>query len=131
MAYTPEQLKRKREGARRYRQANPDRDRARQRRWRENNRDKIAAKNREYRKRHPDVNMKYKYDLDMDGYNALLEKQGGVCAICRRPGKLVVDHDHETGKVRGLLHHNCNKAIGMFEDNPEFLEGAAAYLRVQ
>lgn len=73
--------------------------------------------------------MKYKYGLDMDGYNALLMEQGGVCAICQKPGQLVVDHDHVTGKVRGLLHHNCNKALGMLQDNPSFLDNAASYLR--
>lgn len=44
-------------------------------------------------------------------------------------GLLVVDHDHNTGVVRGLLCHNCNRALGLLQDNPETLEVAIAYLK--
>lgn len=59
--------------------------------------------------------------------------QGGVCAICRRNvphrGKyMCVDHCHATGVIRGILCANCNRAIGLLEDNPEFIRGALRYL---
>jgi hypothetical protein len=78
------------------------------------------------------------YGLDKDGYDTMLATQGGVCAICgceprRRKGQrdvlLHVDHDHATGKVRGLLCFNCNGGLGKFKDTPEHLIRAAEYLR--
>lgn len=75
------------------------------------------------------------YGITAEEYDKLYKAQGGKCAICRRAtGKarrLAVDHDHKTGKVRGLLCKPCNRyGLGMFaRDNPEILERAAAYLR--
>ena len=66
------------------------------------------------------------------GYYDMLVAQGGVCAICRltcQSGKrLCVDHDHATGKVRGLLCQKCNTVLGKMSDSPELLRRAAAYL---
>ena len=65
----------------------------------------------------------------------MLRGQGGVCAICKRTetnpryDHLGVDHDHNTGQVRGLLCSMCNQALGMLSDSPEILEEAVAYLR--
>jgi hypothetical protein len=70
-----------------------------------------------------------KYGLNPSAYEALELRSGGLCESCQRPGKLVVDHDHRTGKVRGLLCRRCNTGVGFFEDNPETLERLAAYLR--
>jgi hypothetical protein len=64
-------------------------------------------------------------------YQALLEKQRGVCAICsRKPDKyrLTVDHCHETMRVRGLLCKPCNAGLGCFRDNPELIQTAKEYL---
>ncbi|MBM3661163.1 MAG: hypothetical protein FJW95_16895 [Actinobacteria bacterium] len=62
----------------------------------------------------------------------MLEAQGGGCAICGRPepegGSLHVDHDHETGAVRGLLCFRCNGALGNLDENVERLADAIAYL---
>ena len=72
------------------------------------------------------------YGLDGDGHGALLELQGGRCAICRKAQQvkaLAVDHNHQTGKVRGLLCQNCNHAIlGSGFDSARLLFAAAAYL---
>lgn len=61
------------------------------------------------------------------------EERRGVCPLCERDmwlngQRLVVDHCHETGKVRSLLCSRCNRGMGMFEDNPESLRKAAKYL---
>jgi hypothetical protein len=69
------------------------------------------------------------YGLTPESYNALLESQDGHCAICDRTDGLHVDHDHVTSKVRGLLCGSHNRGLGIFNDSPEQLEAAAAYLR--
>jgi hypothetical protein len=50
------------------------------------------------------------------------------CVICGDTGALVVDHDHQTGKVRGMLCNHCNRGLGHFRDDPMLLEFAAQYL---
>ena len=76
------------------------------------------------------------YGIARDQYNILLEVQNSKCRLCGKldsgrkdKGRLVVDHDHTTGKVRGLLCHPCNVSLGLMNDNPELLERAAQYLR--
>ena len=61
---------------------------------------------------------------------ALVELKATVtqCVICGNEEKLVVDHDHQTGKVRGLLCNHCNRGLGHFKDDPMLLEFAAQYL---
>jgi hypothetical protein len=74
------------------------------------------------------------YGLSMDDYRAILARQGGGCGICgsvvpKHPnGRFVVDHDHTTGKVRGLLCWQCNTALGQFGDDATYLERALRYL---
>ena len=83
------------------------------------------------------------YGISLAEYDALYRKQSGCCAICGirkepwQPGGgvmgryrfLVVDHDHSTGRVRGLLCFGCNLAIGHFRDDPTLMLAAAAYMR--
>lgn len=56
------------------------------------------------------------------------DTQNGGCAICGRVTKLVVDHDHETNRVRGLLCSTCNTGLGKLGDNVENLRKAIVYL---
>lgn len=76
--------------------------------------------------------LKNYYGLTTEIYNRLLDLQGGVCAICKIAPKegehLPVDHDHDTGAVRGLLCHPCNRAVGVFQDDLATLRSAATYL---
>lgn len=73
--------------------------------------------------------LRQKYDLTEAEYSAMFERQGGRCLICDvKKGRLDVDHDHETGQVRGLLCHRCNTAIGLFGDDPNRMIVAAAYV---
>lgn len=72
-------------------------------------------------------------NITLKEYDKLLEKQNGKCAICGTetpggPGRFHIDHDHPTGEIRGLLCNNCNRALGLFKDNPEILMVAAQYL---
>lgn len=78
-----------------------------------------------------------KYRITPEQYGALFEEQGGLCAVCHKPplgtGKqgLVVDHDHVTGRVRGLIHTTCNCLLGHAQEDIEILEGAIRYLTLQ
>lgn len=76
--------------------------------------------------------LEQQYDLTLEKYNKMLDKQKGCCALCGiyyENRKLNVDHDHETGKVRALLCSKCNNGLGLFNDNPELLEQAALYVK--
>jgi hypothetical protein len=80
--------------------------------------------------------LRKRYGIGLDEYEALLAKQGGCCAICGaeepksgRMLRLNVDHCHSTGTVRGLLCTNCNHGIGKFKDDPALMSAAIAYLK--
>lgn len=90
--------------------------------------------------KNPDVQTKMKatakayrfkklYGLSLDALNNLETQSNGQCAICSSKRKLQVDHDHKTGKVRGLLCFSCNVGIGNFKENEQFLERAILYLK--
>jgi hypothetical protein len=92
------------------------------------NREKISEQNHRSR-------VRVAFGID---YDALLEKQRGVCAICgtkrgyrrtKTKFRFSVDHCHTTGRVRGLLCQPCNTAIGLLNDDPALLARAAAYLQ--
>lgn len=114
----------------------------RNRKWVENNRERKRENERNQYHRNPQraKNWKLKRDfgISLEEYHELLEKQYGKCAICKQEetaihpsGKrkrLAVDHDHDTGRVRGLLCENCNHGIGKFKDSPDRLIEAANYL---
>ena len=70
-----------------------------------------------------------RYGLSPDDYRKLVQQQGGVCAICRKADRtLVIDHCHATNVVRRLLCRKCNTGLGQFDDDPDVLRAAAAYL---
>ena len=75
-----------------------------------------------------------KYGLTLGDYERMLFEQDERCAICESPecdsnNSMAVDHDHQTGKVRGILCRRCNLVLGKMEDDPSLLEAAAAYLK--
>ncbi len=85
------------------------------------------------------ANQLRRYGLTIDSYEALLQAQGRACAICGdtnpknyrgRNESFCVDHDHVTGKVRGLLCNLCNNGIGALGDDPERVRAALAYLEL-
>ena len=98
----------------------------------------IARTQREYRQR-PERKLadrksylKRKYGMTLEDYERMLEAQGGVCAICGEPRPeertLHVDHDHETGEIRGLLCFRCNNALGDFARSTSCSSGRRDYL---
>jgi len=76
--------------------------------------------------------LKRRYGITLEQYEAMLESQNGKCAICKGDcltgRNLAVDHDHETGKVRGLLCSKCNQGLGQL-NNIELLQRAIDYLK--
>jgi hypothetical protein len=74
---------------------------------------------------------KNRYGIRPDAFRALWDAQGGRCALCPRAfGRACVDHDHTSGRVRGLLCVQCNSALGKLGDTAERLARALAYVTV-
>lgn len=114
-----------RAAARAYYAKNRERLRERQSEYNRANRGEIQRKQRLYNFR--------KYGVTPEWAAAQLEAQGGLCAICKTDspggrGRWHVDHDHETGAVRGLLCCACNLGIGHLKDSTDVLRAALAYL---
>jgi Autographiviridae endonuclease VII len=98
-----------------------------QREWKNNNPD---SRKRSVRKNV----IKNSYGLSEFEYHKLIELHQNACTICRKPeiivGKsLAVDHNHETGEVRGLLCHKCNVALGMLNENEDLIWNMMEYLK--
>lgn len=95
---------------------------------------------RMWRKKNPNkqhaTDIKRLYGLSLEAYNQMLSAQNCQCKICGKQhdpslkrGRLYVDHDHKTGKIRGLLCAACNSALGYFQDNLETIERAIVYIK--
>lgn len=83
--------------------------------------------------RQRDYKYRINYGISIQDYNKIFEEQNGCCAICLKHQmefnkNLHVDHDHNTGKIRGLLCHNCNLAIGRLQDDPVIIARALEYV---
>lgn len=108
----------------------PEKHQTRARNWRQENKELVKKIRRK-------TNLKCAYNLTVEDYAILLQNQCGVCCICKQPETTIVenalmplsvDHDHKTGKVRGLLCFKCNRGLGQFNDSPVLLRTAADYL---
>lgn len=99
--------------------------RAAERKYRLEHRDTINARLRE-------THYKKKYGITLEEKRQMYLEQDGNCLGCGKEmltsRDCQVDHDHATGKIRGLLHRNCNLILGMIYDNPEILISLAHYL---
>lgn len=102
--------------------------RMRAHRYKQSHRAYLAAHMRVYRARDLAKTLMQRYGGQAEDYHRLLSLQGNACAICKEQKKLVVDHDHQTGKVRGLLCTACNNGLGVFSDNSIRLRIAVDYL---
>ncbi len=126
---------------------NPERVRATRREWVAKNRERVRAYPRktwaeltpEQRARKTArskvLHLKRTFGITPEDWQHMYEAQGGVCALCRVPGrvgkhgKLQVDHCHETGRIRGLLCGPCNVALGIFGDTVSALERVLRYMK--
>jgi len=105
------------------------------RRWRDENRKRTNELAREYYARNraaillkeKDRHRKKLYGLSPEQWALMVVSQGGCCAICREEKKLHVDHDHATGRVRGLLCNRCNTGLRVLEE-PKRLQASRDYL---
>lgn len=107
------------------------------RKWAKNNRHKINEQKQRKHEKDPDKRknlfLRNQYGISVGDYRDMLGEQSGRCAICGKHQSelkqaLSVDHDHATGKVRGLLCSSCNGALGLMEDNPTRMISGAIYL---
>lgn len=105
-----------------------------QRGWRARNREKLRQQSRDWYARNAEQERLRdrfkKYGVTPDQFLAMREEQNGICAICRLAPTTDLDHDHKTKQVRSLLCNKCNVGLGSFNDEPDLLEAAAAYLRM-
>jgi len=112
---------------------------AQRREYYEKNRERILEKNAEWKAKARTIGwsrtdnnhyLGYKYGITLDEYEEMLAGQNGVCASCGTPPagrKLAVDHDHETGVIRGLLCQPCNTALGLLQESPDRVASLLAY----
>jgi hypothetical protein len=119
-----------------WRARNPDYDKN----YYHKNKEKLLAYQKQWLETHKEFGKKKsrkrilkKYGLSLEEYSQMLIKQNGVCKICLKPqypigSALCVDHNHKTGRVRGLLCYSCNAGLGKFQDNIEYLLKASYYL---
>lgn len=96
------------------------------------NKKKCYDRTNAWRKKNPSrikaSKIKSKYGLSADAYASMCLSQDNKCLLCLRDVKLVVDHDHVTGRVRGLLCRKCNSGLGLFLDNSDALLRASTYV---
>jgi hypothetical protein len=86
-----------------------------------------------YKEKAKNVDLKHKFGITLEEYNKILIKQDNKCMICgenqdKFSKSFAVDHDHNTGKIGGLLCHNCNLILGHAKENIEILRKAVVYL---
>lgn len=144
-----------------YRSANVEKVKARKKKWRDKNKttirakikkwntdnaDRVRTKQKEWAQSNPDKIREYQrssarkkmYGIDREAYNRKLAEQGGVCAICKQPERVIingrrinlaVDHDHLTDEIRDLLCSSCNGALGLVKDSIAWLEAMIEYLK--
>lgn len=118
----PEYKEYKRKWEKEWRKKNIVKSRERIRKWYKDNPEKARS-----------AKLKSGYGINLDDYNQIFDSQNGLCAICKekeiRGTYLCVDHNHITGKVRGLLCSKCNSAIGYLNEDIDIFLEAIKYLK--
>jgi hypothetical protein len=113
------------------------------REYRANNLEKVRESQKRARQKRPHVywakNLRSAFGITLEDYERMFNEQKGMCAVCgcketeihprsNALRRLAVDHCHQTGRVRGLLCNRCNRAIGLFRDDPQIISNAINYL---
>lgn len=128
----------RREKDRKWREANPEYASKASRAWRERNPERAAAYDTDGKAGKRESHLRRKFGITSADVEAMAARQRGECACCASPlpprtGKgrgYRVDHNHATGKVRGLLCRQCNVSLGLLKENPATLYQMAAYLEL-
>lgn len=122
---------------REWRKNNPEKIKIIQARRYQKHKDKLKEKAKQYRLKNLDkihiTKIKRKFNITEEEYKSLLKKQNNQCAICKREDdyqRIGVDHNHTTGKIRGLLCARCNTGIGFLQDDIKLLKEAIKYLKI-
>jgi hypothetical protein len=100
---------------------------------------KLAAYQREWTRKNPrklkEYNLRWRYGLTLEEFDAIIASQNDACAVCFRPFNhdpqkrdIVVDHNHDTGQMRGIVCAKCNAILGRVDRDVEILKRAVAYL---
>lgn len=105
-------------------------------RYASKNKDKFKKYYKENKNLWKNSQLKRDYNITIEEYNVLLYNQNFKCSICEihidnLTKKLHVDHDHTTGRIRGLLCHHCNTGLGLFKDSEDLLNKAVRYLKCE
>lgn len=136
-AYSEKNKERKKANNKAYNEKNKEKIRAYARAYYEKNKEKLNVKHKAYREKNKDKKreseLKRNFGIGLHEYNLILTEQKGKCACCgihqnELTMNLAVDHDHDTGLIRGLLCGKCNTGIGILGDNIEGLMKALNYL---
>jgi len=122
------------EEARAYRHAHRKELSDRTRAWRAANKEKVRARDSDpiRREKQRACALRRRYGLTLDRFQKMWSEQRGCCACCEKPlvtTRPVVDHDHRSSRVRGLLCAKCNTMVAMANDAPSILEAGARYLQ--
>jgi Recombination endonuclease VII len=125
--------------AREYRAKNPEKARANWRKWAAANPDKVFTDRRrkqirEWAAANRGKRREYKYGVSQEAFDAILQTQNFRCAACKsdlraiRSKHVHLDHCHDTGRIRGVLCHSCNMALGLMKEDSSRLKALAAYI---
>jgi len=106
---------------------------AAQRKYYKSNREKVKEYYHNNKEKWLESALKSKYNISLDDYYRLLERQDYACAICNSPieagnKSAHIDHCHSSGKVRGVLCHGCNTGIGLLKEDISIMKKAIDYL---
>ena len=118
----------------RYYQRNKERMQEKSKKQYAANKEEIRAKAKVYYQNNPHKKkeqvLRYKYGISLEDWQTMFDNQNGCCAICgKKTDKLVVEHNHDNGKVRGLLCNKCNSALGFVFEDKNILENMKSYLQ--
>lgn len=116
-----------------WKKANPEKVKKTKKRYKDANKEKIKVSSSIYYPRQRAAYLERHYGVTIEQYDVMLKEQDNRCAICGTAEcssgrNFAVDHDHETGRVRGLLCGNCNVGIGNLRDDINIMKRAIAYL---